>query len=50
LPVDLVLPFKGRLCVRKLTLVADPTSSPSQELPRVSWRHKGYFGGRPCRP
>jgi len=33
LPVDLVLSFKGRLYVRKLTLVADPTSSPSQEPP-----------------
>jgi len=31
LPVDLVLSFKGRLYVRKLTLVADPTSCPSQE-------------------
>ena len=31
LPVDLVLSFKGRVYVRKLTLVADPTSSPSQE-------------------
>ena len=31
LPVDLVLSFKGRLYVRRLTPVADPTYSPSQE-------------------